>query len=82
MNIFCNILANLFHIMGILLIAENILQFTKSKNSNGLKILATIIVSIFSANPVLMKHTGLDLISFLVCIFIIMKICFGEKIRR
>ena len=65
--------------MGILLIAENILQFTKSKNSNGLKILATIIVSIFSANPVLMKHTGLDLISFLVCIFIIMKICFGEK---
>ncbi|CDB14070.1 signal transduction histidine kinase regulating citrate/malate metabolism [Eubacterium sp. CAG:192] len=79
MNIFCNILANLFHIMGILLIAENILQFTKSKNSNGLKILATIIVSIFSANPVLMKHTGLDLISFLVCIFIIMKICFGEK---
>ena len=79
MNIFCNILGNLFHIMGILLIAENILQFTKSKNSNGLKILATIIVSIFSANPVLMKHTGLDLISFLVCIFIIMKICFGEK---
>ena len=79
MNIFCNILANLFHIMGILLIAENILQFTKSKNSNGLKILATIIVSIFSANPVLMKHTGLDLISFLVCIFIIMKICFVEK---
>lgn len=74
MNIFCNILANLFHIMGILLIAENILQFTKSKNSNGLKILATIIVSIFSANPVLMKHTGLDLISFLVCIFIIMTI--------
>lgn len=79
MNIFCNILANLFHIMGILLIAENILQFTKSKNSNGLKILATIIVSIFSANPVLMKHTGLDLISFLVCIFIIMRICFVEK---
>ena len=79
MNIFCNILANLFHIMGILLIAENILQFTKSKNSNGLKILATIIVSIFSANPVLMKHTGLDLISFLVCIFIIIKICFVEK---
>lgn len=65
--------------MGILLIAENILQFTKSKNSNGLKILATIIVSIFSANPVLMKHTGLDLISFLVCIFIIMRICFVEK---
>lgn len=79
MNIFCNILANLFHIMGILLIAENILQFTKSKNSNGLKILATIIVSIFSANPVLMKHTGLDLISFLVYIFIIIKICFVEK---
>ncbi|MFQ6930970.1 MAG: hypothetical protein ACLRR3_07870 [Eubacterium sp.] len=61
------------------MIAENILQFTKSKNSNGLKILATIIVSIFSANPVLMKHTGLDLISFLVCIFIIMRICFVEK---
>ena len=83
MNILSNIIANLFHILGILLICSNLFRMEKKNCNIYKKIIVILIVDI--ANVLfnfLVKNINLELIFYFLCILLVMKMLYMEAIQK
>ncbi len=83
MNILSNIIANLFHILGILLICSDLFRMEKKNCNIYKKIIVILIVDI--ANVLfnfLVKNINLELIFYFLCILLVMKMLYMEAIQK
>ena len=82
MNILCSVIADVLHIIGILLICKFYLQL-KEKTDDKYRYLKILIVSVsFSLIISVIKSQTIALIIYLLCVVIIMQICYEEKNKK
>ena len=82
MNILCSVIADVLHIIGILLICKFYLQL-KEKTDDKYRYLKILIVSVsFSLIISVIKNQTIALIIYLLCVVIIMQICYLENNKK
>ena len=82
MSIFCNVIANILHIEGILLICRSYLQL-KPKTKDKYRDIKILIISIVASLIInVIENQTIALIIYLLCIEIILQICYIEDSRK
>lgn len=82
MSLLCSVITDVFHILGIGLICKYYLQL-REKIDDRYRYLKTLILStIVSLNINMIKNQTMALIIYLLCIAIIMKICYTENNKK
>lgn len=82
MNILCVGLANIFHIVAILLIGENLLELTKREGNKIINYCEIIFLSMCNSLPMIKINATFELVFFLLCLYIIAKTYFVETNSR
>ncbi len=70
MNILCVGLANIFHIVAILLIGENLLELTKREGNKIINYCEIIFLSMCNSLPMIKINATFELVFFLLCLYI------------